>query len=96
MFSKYCFVTKKYLSQNEKDLIKNTALSQMRFNEAIKLHEKFKSQIPSPLKISSNEIEDARKSTISAVWKYIDNFYRSSDASFSVFYIYYASMISVE
>lgn len=83
-------------SQNEKDLIKNTALSYMRFNEAIKLHEKFKSQIPSPLKISSNEIEDTRKSTISAVWKYLDNFYRNEDETFSVFYDYYETITSDE
>lgn len=84
------------VNQNEKDLIKNTALSQMRYNEAIKLHEKFKSQIPSPIKISSKEIEDTRKSTISAVWKYVDNFYRNEDETFSVFYDYYENMISDE
>lgn len=80
--------------QNRRDIIKNTALSQMRLHEALKLQEKLKSQIATPLELSSDEKKEIRQVTIDSLLKYLNTFYRDEDTNYSVFHDYFHGMHS--
>lgn len=75
-------------------MIKNAALSQMRLDQAVQLHDQYKSQLISSVKLKPKELENTRNLMFDAVTKYLNNFYRNEDTDYPIFHDYLHKAIS--